>query len=100
MTDKEHFMATLQACYFGDRNAFNEIVSIYDDLIEKNKHIEIIKRQRSRYRNQMVKYSVSLSEIRDYVEKEKYIGFDENYHLNNPEFILNICEEAKKNGKN
>ena len=40
MTDKEHFVATLQACYFGDRNAFNEIVSIYDNLIEKNKLLE------------------------------------------------------------
>lgn len=36
MTDKEHFVATLQACYFGDRNAFNEIVSIYDNLININ----------------------------------------------------------------
>ena len=40
MTDKEHFVATLQACYFGDRNAFNEIISIYDNLIEKNKLLE------------------------------------------------------------
>lgn len=36
MTDKEHFIATLQACYFGDRNAFNEIVSIYNDLVNIN----------------------------------------------------------------
>jgi len=36
MTDKEHFVATLQACYFGDRNAFNEIVSIYNDLVNIN----------------------------------------------------------------
>ena len=36
MTNKEHFVATLQACYFGDRNAFNEIVSIYDDLVNIN----------------------------------------------------------------
>ena len=30
MSDREHFIATLQACYFGDRNAFDEIVRIYD----------------------------------------------------------------------
>ena len=30
MSDREHFIATLQACYVGDRNAFNEIVRIYD----------------------------------------------------------------------
>ena len=30
MSDREHFIATLQACYFGDKNAFDEIVRIYD----------------------------------------------------------------------
>jgi len=30
MRDREHFIATLQACYFGDKNAFDEIVRIYD----------------------------------------------------------------------
>lgn len=30
--NREDFIATLQACYFGDRNAFNEIVSLYDEL--------------------------------------------------------------------
>ena len=43
MIEKEHFIATLQACYFGDKNAFNEIVSIYDNLQNKNeKAIEYI----------------------------------------------------------
>ncbi len=32
MTNREHFIATLQACYFGDRDAFNEIVGIYDSM--------------------------------------------------------------------
>lgn len=31
MTNREHFIATLQACYFGDRNAFEEIIRIYDE---------------------------------------------------------------------
>ena len=32
MGKKEDFIATLQACYFGHRNAFNKIVSVYDNL--------------------------------------------------------------------
>ena len=31
MTNREHFIATLQACYFGDRNAFEEIIRMYDE---------------------------------------------------------------------
>lgn len=43
MTNKEHFIATLQACYFGDRNAFNEIVRIYDDMEQRiDKAVEYI----------------------------------------------------------
>ena len=30
--NKEEFIGKLQLCYFGDRNAFNEIVSEYDRL--------------------------------------------------------------------
>ena len=30
--NREEFIGKLQACYFGDRNAFNEIVSVYDEL--------------------------------------------------------------------
>ena len=29
---KEEFIGKLQMCYFGDRNAFNEIVGEYDKL--------------------------------------------------------------------
>lgn len=43
MDKKEHFIATLQACYFGDRNAFNEIVRIYDDMEQRiDKAVEYI----------------------------------------------------------
>lgn len=31
MSEREHFIATLQACYFGDRNAFEEVLRIYDE---------------------------------------------------------------------
>lgn len=33
---KDEFVAKLQMVYVGDRNAFNEIVSIYDDLVNIN----------------------------------------------------------------
>lgn len=33
--NKEEFMGKLQMCYFGDRNAFNEIVSVFEDLQKK-----------------------------------------------------------------
>ena len=43
MSDREHFIATLQACYFGDRDAFNEIVRIYDEKEYTETEIEAIK---------------------------------------------------------
>lgn len=43
---KEEFIGKLQLCYFGDRNAFNEIVSVYDDLQNKiDKAIKVIDTQ-------------------------------------------------------
>ena len=33
---KEEFIGKLQMCYFGDRNAFNEIVGVYDNLQQEN----------------------------------------------------------------
>lgn len=73
MTDKEHFVATLQACYFGDRNTFNEIVSIYDNLIEKNKLLEH-----------------RLKTSNDFIESRK-----ENMivdHYNDLKYIINECD--------
>ena len=40
MGKKEDFIAALQACYFGDRNAFNKIVSVYDNLQQENKQLK------------------------------------------------------------
>ena len=43
---KEEFIGKLQLCYIGDRNAFNEIVSVYDDLQDRiNKAIEYIENE-------------------------------------------------------
>ena len=33
---KEEFIAKLQMVYVGDRNAFNELVQVYDNLLQKN----------------------------------------------------------------
>ena len=41
---KEEFMAKLQMVYVGDKNAFNELVTAYDDLQQRidklNKYME------------------------------------------------------------
>lgn len=71
MSDREHFIATLQACYFGDRNAFDEIVRIYD------KKENIIKEVREYIESYMPNYDfdktnlIKLLEILDKVDKEK-----------------------------
>ena len=44
MTERTDFIATLQACYFGDKNAFEKVLRIYDEKQDKiNKAIEYIK---------------------------------------------------------
>lgn len=69
MSDREHFIATLQACYVGDRNAFDEIVRIYD------KKENIIK------------------EVREYInENEKEYGSLED----NEKIILRILDKVDK----
>lgn len=73
MTDKEHFVATLQACYFGDRNAFNEIISIYDNLIEKNKLLEH-----------------RLKTSNDFIESRKEHMIKDHY--NDLKYIINKCD--------
>lgn len=37
--NKEEFIGKLQMVYVGDRNAFNEIVDVYDELKGDNKHL-------------------------------------------------------------
>lgn len=39
---REEFIGKLQLCYFGDRNAFEEIVSVYDELQEIIKKYQAI----------------------------------------------------------
>ena len=43
MNERTDFIATLQACYFGDRNAFEKVLRIYDEKQDRiNKAIEFI----------------------------------------------------------
>ena len=37
--NREEFIAKLQMVYVGDRNAFNEIVGVYDNLKEENERL-------------------------------------------------------------
>ena len=38
--NKEQFINTLQACYFGDRGAFNKILKEYEGLKERIEYLE------------------------------------------------------------
>lgn len=41
MSEKDDFIATLMACYFGDRNAFEKVLRIYDEKVKLIKDTEI-----------------------------------------------------------
>lgn len=44
MTERTDFIATLQACYFGDKNAFEKVLRIYDEKQDRiDKAIEYMK---------------------------------------------------------
>lgn len=85
---REEFIGKLQMCYFGDRNAFNEIVGVYDNLKEENQRLNNV-----------------LNEIYEFVDwhykdnknffKNKGIG------LNYPEcdYILKTINELKESDK-
>lgn len=81
MSDREHFIATLQACYFGDRNAFDEIVRIYD------KKENIIKEVR-----EIFKY---------YGNKEDIVGYA-NYTITGESLLelLEILDKVNNDNKN
>ena len=70
---KEEFIGKLQMCYFGDRNAFNEIVGEYDKL---KAEYERIYNENCKLREQHNINDISL--------------LDENNRLNN---IINECAD-------
>ena len=70
--NREEFIAKLQMVYVGDRNAFDEIVGVYDDLKEENQRLK-------------KDYETIVSDNCDYLLLEK-----ENQRLNN---VLNELEK-------
>lgn len=66
---KEEFMGKLQLCYFGDRNAFNEIVSFYDAFQDQiNKAIEFIHSKEYQYgdlEQDVYDYNMGFDEVED-----------------------------------
>ena len=75
---KEEFIGKLQMCYFGDRNAFNEIVGEYDRL---KAEYERIYNENCKLREQHNINDISL--------------LDENNRLNN---IINYIWQVFENG--
>lgn len=74
MTNREHFIATLQVCYFGDRNAFEEIIRIYDEKENIIKEVrENIEKHTTKFNDIYIPASESwyLLEILDKVGDEK-----------------------------
>ena len=55
MSEREDFIATLQACYIGDINALNEIVSVYDNLQQEKQQLK-----------------QALLDIKEYIETNSY----------------------------
>ena len=74
MTNREHFIATLQACYFGDRNAFEEIIRMYDE--KEN----IIKEVREEMENAK---HISINDSKAIIKHEKRILEILNKEVNN-----------------
>ena len=54
MTEKDDFIATLQACYFGDKNAFEKIIRMYEEKENRiNRTIEYVEKNLGLNRNEM-----------------------------------------------
>lgn len=71
--NRNEFIGKLQMCYFGDRNAFDEIVNEYDELKKEN---EILQAKLDLYvgtlheNNKLVK---RIDEAIDYIKSKKAI---------------------------
>ena len=71
---KEEFIAKLQMVYVGDRNAFNELVSVYDNLLQRNdKAIEYISNETFGYDKEPVEDSwlYHLYKVREILQDEE-----------------------------
>ena len=79
MGKKEDFIATLQACYFGDRNAFNKIVSVYDNLQQENK-----------------KYKKVIDKAVEYIENHSLYEEEYDYDYEENSYLSGIDDETAK----
>lgn len=52
--NREEFIAKLQMVYVGDRNAFNEIVGVYDNLKEENQRLNNVLNELERHLEQEI----------------------------------------------
>lgn len=100
---KEEFIDKLQMCYFGDRNAFNEIVGEYDKL---KAEYERIYNENCKLREQHNINDISLldennrlNNIINKLEKDLNEAYDELHRgelVNGRELINNIYQELKE----
>lgn len=100
---KEEFIGKLQMCYFGDRNAFNEIVGEYDRL---KAEYERIYNENCKLREQHNINDISLldennrlNNIINKLEKDLNEAYDELHRgelVNGRELINNIYQELKE----
>ncbi len=71
---KEEFMAKLQMVYVGDKNAFNELISAYDELQKRiDKAIEYISNETFDYDKEPVEDSwlYHLYKVREILQDEE-----------------------------
>ena len=102
---KEEFIGKLQMCYFGDRNAFNEIVGEYDRL---KAEYERIYNENCKLREQHNINDISLldennrlnniiNELEKYLEEEsRYNEYKDVFYREDMGSVLEILKELKE----
>lgn len=82
---REEFIGKLQMCYFGERNALNEILSIYDELVKENENLKHNQNELKRWLEEEIKsLGEAINEERDYELVNEFAS-----RCNNFEEILN-----------
>lgn len=74
--NEEQLIATLQACYFGDKGAFNKILKEYKQLQQENQQLKekdlIIAMELEKLQQENKQLQSTLAEIREYIEDSGY----------------------------
>lgn len=89
--NEEQLIATLQACYFGDRGAFNKMLKEYKQIQQENKELKemhyLIQGGRGNGKTYLTKLQQENHQLKDKIEKAfKYIDYyvridDEHYEI-------------------